>query len=78
MKHIGVSKTVPISTGLQLAGNALAGVLIWHEWTSGNMIMVGTIAVIALIVGAALTSLKIRAIPRRKTMTKICQPEFKR
>lgn len=58
MKHIGVSKTVPISTGLQLAGNALAGVLIWHEWTSGNMIMVGTIAVIALIVGAALTSLK--------------------
>lgn len=58
MKHIGVSKTVPISTGLQLAGNALAGVLIWHEWTSGNMIMVGTIAVIALIIGAALTSLK--------------------
>lgn len=58
MKHIGVSKTVPLSTGLQLAGNALAGVLIWHEWTSGNMIMVGTIAVIALIIGATLTSLK--------------------
>ncbi|KRN94267.1 GRP family sugar transporter [Pediococcus stilesii] len=58
MKHIGVSKTVPISTGLQLAGNALAGVLIWHEWTSGNMIMVGTLAVITLIVGAAFTSLK--------------------
>ncbi|GEP19680.1 GRP family sugar transporter [Pediococcus argentinicus] len=58
MKHIGVSKTVPISTGLQLAGNALAGVLIWHEWTSGHMILVGTIAVITLIVGATLTSLK--------------------
>lgn len=58
MKHIGVSKTVPISTGLQLAGNALAGVLIWHEWTSGHMIVVGTIAVIALIIGAVFTSLR--------------------
>lgn len=61
MKAIGISKTVPISTGLQLAGNALAGVLLFHEWKTGHMIVVGTIAVIVLIAGAALTSLRDRA-----------------
>ncbi|PIO80874.1 glucose transporter GlcU [Pediococcus damnosus] len=58
MKKIGVSKTVPLSTGLQLAGNALAGVLIWHEWKTGKMITMGTVAVICLIVGATFTSLR--------------------
>ncbi len=61
MKAIGISKTVPISTGLQLAGNALAGVLLFHEWKTGHMIVVGTIAVIVLISGAVLTSLRDRA-----------------
>lgn len=61
MKAIGISKTVPISTGLQLAGNALAGVLLFHEWKTGHMIVVGTIAVVVLIAGAALTSLRDRA-----------------
>ena len=65
MKHIGVSKTVPISTGLQLAGNALAGVIIWHEWTSGRMTMIGSLAVLILIVGAAMTSLKDKNDPRK-------------
>ncbi|KRN01784.1 glucose uptake permease [Levilactobacillus senmaizukei DSM 21775 = NBRC 103853] len=58
MKFIGISRTVPISTGLQLVGTALAGVLIFHEWTTTKMITLGTIAVIVLIVGAALTSLR--------------------
>lgn len=58
MKAIGISKTVPVSTGLQLAGNALAGVILFHEWTTGSMITTGMIAVIILIAGAALTSLR--------------------
>ena len=61
MKAIGISKTVPISTGLQLAGNALAGVLLFHEWKTTHMITVGTIAVVVLIAGAAITSLRDRA-----------------
>ncbi|GKT03417.1 GRP family sugar transporter [Furfurilactobacillus entadae] len=56
MKAIGVSKTIPLSTGLQLAGNALVGVLIFHEWVTGKQYTLGTIAVIALIIGATLTS----------------------
>lgn len=57
MKFIGISRTVPISTGLQLVGTALAGVLLFHEWTTTKMVTMGTIAVIVLIVGAAMTSL---------------------
>jgi len=60
MKAIGISKTVPISTGLQLAGNALAGVLLFHEWKTTHMITVGTIAVVVLIAGATITSLRDR------------------
>ena len=56
MKALGVSKTIPISTGMQLAGNALAGVLLFREWTTGRQYTLGTLAVIALIIGAALTS----------------------
>ncbi|CAJ1226797.1 putative sugar uptake protein [Levilactobacillus zymae] len=58
MKFIGISRTVPISTGLQLAGTALAGVLLFHEWKTASMVTMGTIAVIVLIAGAALTSLR--------------------
>ncbi|HAT55261.1 MAG TPA: glucose transporter GlcU, partial [Lactobacillus sp.] len=56
MKALGVSKTIPLSTGLQLAGNALAGVLLFREWTTGRQYTLGTLAVIALIIGATLTS----------------------
>ena len=58
MKFIGISRTVPISTGLQLAGTALAGVILFHEWKTSSMVTMGTIAVIILIAGAALTSLR--------------------
>lgn len=58
MKFIGISRTVPISTGLQLVGTALAGVLLFHEWKTTRMVTMGTIAVIVLIAGAALTSLR--------------------
>lgn len=58
MKAIGISKTVPVSTGLQLAGNALAGVILFGEWKTTRMVVIGTIAMIVIIAGAALTSLK--------------------
>lgn len=58
MKFIGISRTVPISTGLQLVGTALAGVLLFHEWKTTKMVTMGTIAVIVLIAGAAMTSLR--------------------
>ncbi|KRL37306.1 GRP family sugar transporter [Liquorilactobacillus uvarum] len=58
MKAIGISKTVPLSTGLQLLFNALAGIILFHEWQTEHQILLGTTALIILIAGATLTSLR--------------------
>ncbi len=56
MKFVGVSMAVPVSTGLQLVANALAGALLFHEWKTGHDVSLGLLAVVVLIVGATLTS----------------------
>jgi glucose uptake protein len=56
MQIMGVSRTVPMSTGMQLVGNTLAGALLFHEWQNGREISLGVLALIILIVGATLTS----------------------
>lgn len=58
MKAIGISNTVPLSTGLQLFFNALVGVVLFREWTSTHQISLGILALFILIVGATLTSVK--------------------
>lgn len=54
---VGVSETMPISTGLQLIGVPLVGVLIFGEWASTQAKLFGFIGIIALIIGVACTSL---------------------
>ncbi|MBT2732523.1 GRP family sugar transporter [Carnobacterium sp. ISL-102] len=56
MRFIGVSNTLPISTGLQLIVNTLAGVLLFREWTSSRDIILGIIAIIILIFGVTFTT----------------------
>ena len=56
MKFIGVSMTVPMSTGLQLVANTLAGALLFHEWHSGRDVTLGVIALAVLILGSFYTS----------------------
>lgn len=58
MKAVGISKAVPISTGAQLVTNALAGVILFHEWTTGRQLTLGTIALVILVVGSGLTALR--------------------
>ncbi|MCP0886291.1 GRP family sugar transporter [Ligilactobacillus sp. WILCCON 0076] len=58
MKAVGISKAVPISTGAQLVANALAGALLFHEWTTVRQLTLGTIALIVLVVGSSLTALR--------------------
>ena len=36
MKYMGVSMTMPISTGMQLVATTLAGALLFHEWRNGR------------------------------------------
>ncbi len=61
IKLIGVSKTMPISTGLQLVSTSLFGVLVFREWATTISIVLGILALIFIIVGIVLTSLEDRS-----------------
>ncbi|MBH0168719.1 GRP family sugar transporter [Fictibacillus sp. 18YEL24] len=54
--YLGVSKIVPLSTGMQLFGTTLFGVIVFHEWKTMTEIIIGIIAICAIIAGALLTS----------------------
>ena len=56
VKEMGVSKTVPISTGLQILGNTFFAVVVFKEWNTTATIILGVIAIIFLIAGVLLTS----------------------
>lgn len=55
---MGVSKTMPISTGMQLVATALFGVIVFHEWSTLATILLGSLAIVLIIVGIVLTTLK--------------------
>ena len=57
MRNIGISKTMPLSTGFQLIGNTLIGAIIFGEWTSSSQYLIGTLALILIIVGVSLTAI---------------------
>ncbi|MBP3038439.1 glucose transporter GlcU [Bacillaceae bacterium Marseille-Q3522] len=54
---IGVSKTMPLSTGMQIVSASLFGVLVFKEWTTAVSIILGILALILIILGIILTSL---------------------
>lgn len=68
MKHIGVSKAIPISTGLQLVGNTLIGAFVFHEWNGRRSIIIGLIALVLVVIGSALTSATDRAEEHKVTL----------
>ncbi|KXT77860.1 GRP family sugar transporter [Streptococcus sp. DD13] len=55
---IGVSKTMPISTGFQLVGTSLIGLLAFGEWSSWTSKVFGFLAIAILVGGAYLTSVE--------------------
>lgn len=54
--HLGVSKTLPISTGLQLVGTSLFGVLVFGEWSTTMKLIIGISALVLIIIGVVFTS----------------------
>ena len=60
MKLMGVSSTLPVSTGLQLMANTLAGVLLFREWTTSRDLSLGLLAITLLIIGVRLTTISDR------------------
>ncbi|KAF1295584.1 glucose transporter GlcU [Enterococcus sp. JM4C] len=55
MKHLGVSVGLPLSTGMQLILNTVAGAVFFHEWTKSKDYFLGITALIFLVMGAYLT-----------------------
>lgn len=49
---------MPISTGLQLVGTTLFSAIFLGEWSTGLQVTLGLIAMVLLVTGIALTSLK--------------------
>ncbi|KAF1677639.1 RhaT/GlcU family sugar-proton symporter [Bacillus mexicanus] len=58
IEYIGVSKTMPISTGMQLVSTALFGVIVFHEWSTVTTVILGILALIFIVIGIVLTSLE--------------------
>ena len=58
---IGVSKTMPISTGMQLVSTTLFGVIVFHEWSTTTSVVLGVLALLCIIIGIVLTSLQSKA-----------------
>lgn len=51
MQYMGVSVANPLSSGSQLVLGSLIGVLVFHEWTKPMQFVVGSLALLLLIVG---------------------------
>jgi len=56
LRLIGVSKTMPLTTGLQLIGTSIISIIFFGEWASSFSKIGGAIAILLLIIGAVLTS----------------------
>lgn len=54
---LGVSKAVPLSTGMQLVSTTLFGVMVFKEWQTMTVILIGSCAILLIIAGVVLTSL---------------------
>lgn len=56
MKYLGVSVGLPVSTGMQLIVNTIAGAVFFHEWHGSRDYFLGFIALALLVLGAYLTA----------------------
>ncbi|PHA02643.1 glucose transporter GlcU [Bacillus pseudomycoides] len=57
VERMGVSTTVTISTGMQLVSTTIFGVIAFHEWTTTTTIILGTIAILLIVIGVVFTSI---------------------
>lgn len=53
---LGTSKAFALSISIEMTLNAIVGVLVFHEWTTANQIILGLSAIVCVIIGGNLTS----------------------
>lgn len=55
-RTLGVSKTIPISTGFQIIGTSLIGIIFFNEWSKNTSKIIGLFPILFIILGVFLTS----------------------
>ncbi|MGV0168436.1 GRP family sugar transporter [Furfurilactobacillus sp. WILCCON 0119] len=60
-QRVGVAKAMPISTGLQLVGTSLLGVVAFGEWSSRASLIIGLVALVVIVIGIVLTTIDSRS-----------------
>ncbi|MNN03830.1 Glucose uptake protein GlcU [compost metagenome] len=68
---MGVSRTVPLSTGMQLIATTLVGVIVFREWTNLVTILLGTAAILCIILGAVFTVIGDKNAPKQDKKSKM-------
>ena len=53
---LGTSKAFALSISIEMVLNAIVGVLVFHEWTTTNQIILGLSAIACVIIGGNLTA----------------------
>ncbi|KRL96853.1 GRP family sugar transporter [Liquorilactobacillus satsumensis] len=59
-RQIGISKVIPISTGLQISGNSLIGGFLFQEWQTVDDILKGVLGICIILLGVALGNLNLK------------------
>jgi len=62
--EMGVSRTMPVSTGFQLVGASLWSVIVLGEWATGNAKLIGFSAIVLIIFGVWLTTYSEKKLPK--------------
>ena len=62
--EMGVSRTMPVSTGFQLIGASLWSVIVLGEWAGVQAKLIGFSAIILIIVGVWLTTFSEKKLPK--------------
>ena len=52
-RFLGMTRTLPMSSGGQLIGMAAGGVLLFHEWRAPGALPAGAVGIVVIIVGIA-------------------------
>ncbi|WP_053362437.1 GRP family sugar transporter [Bacillus sp. FJAT-27251] len=58
VRYLGVAKTTPMSTGLQLIGTTFFGAFVFNEWETTMEIIIGIASLVLIIAGAVVISMQ--------------------
>lgn len=68
---VGVSRVFPLSTGVQIVGNAILGWLVLHEWSGVSQVALGLLMILLIIVGIILCNKETKKTKQKANLKEI-------